>query len=761
MDMDPQKLGKYTITRRLGQGAMGVVYEGKDPLIDRTVAIKTIRKELLVGKEGEEILMRFQQEAQAAGRLTHPNIVGVYEYGEENDTVFIAMEFIKGRELEEFLQESHRFPMSEVVSIMSQLLGALHFSHLKGVVHRDIKPANLVMMEDGQLKVTDFGIARIESSKLTQMGTVMGTPSYMSPEQCQGLVVDHRSDLFSSGVILYQLLTGERPFTGSSITAIMHKVIHELPTPPSKLNVQIPPQFDFVIAKALAKSPDERYQTGPEFIEAIKLAAERKSVADATMINPALATQRDMTMQLPPGSAQTVMQGPGGTLMGQQPGVGTYMAGQQGTMYGQGMPGAAPPNQGRRTMLAAISGVVVLGIGAALFVTKPWETPPPAKPVEAAYTGRGVTTDKVIFGMSAAFSGPTKEMGRSMEIGLNTAFREVNDAGGLQGRKLELISMDDQRNPETAVANAKELLTKRNVLAMVGNVGTEPVIAAAQHLGSQKTLLFGPYTGAVELRKDPPERYVFNFRASYVEEASQLVYYLVKVRNIKPSEIAVFAQEDGYGESGYIGVVQSIRRKEISGSADDEIVKVTYPRGKSDVSEHIKEFLLKAKNAKAVVIVATARPTVQFVTQVRESRPDLIMTALSAAAAGGLTDLFKESAPAKAKDLVITQVVPHYEANSTGVLRFRESLKKYFPQEAPNFATLEGYIVGKTLAEGVRRAGNKVDNEALVNALESIKEFDLGIGTVIGFSPSKHQGSSKVWGTVLDEEAKFKSISLE
>ena len=308
------KAGKYVIRRELGRGAMGVVYEGFDPLIERTVAIKTIRTDQFEPAQMGEMLARFKREAQAAGRLNHPHIVGIYEYGEDvagaapaadpdatvvdapagsagNRIAFIAMEFIKGRELKDYFDENRRFPVKETGRIMGELLDALGHAHAHGVTHRDMKPANVILLDGGaSVKVADFGIARIETSELTQAGTVLGTPSYMSPEQFLGQPVDGRSDLFSCAVILYQFLTGEKPFTGA-VTTIMHKVLKEEPLAPSMLNATLPPAWDAVIRKAMAKSPDERYQTAAEFARAIADVVEGKAVAaDSTVINLADAT---------------------------------------------------------------------------------------------------------------------------------------------------------------------------------------------------------------------------------------------------------------------------------------------------------------------------------------------------------------------------------------------------------------------------------------------------------------------------------------
>ncbi len=309
-----KKLGKYELKRELGKGAMGVVYEGFDPMIERTVALKTILPQYLTTPEAGDILARFKREAQAAGRLNHPGIVAVYDYGEdvgldENGApsgprvAFIAMEFVKGRELRDFFDTAQRFTLPEILRLMGEILEALAHAHAHGVVHRDMKPANLMLLDDGKVKIADFGIARIEKSELTQVGTVMGTPSYMSPEQIMGQPVDGRSDLFSCGVILYQFLTGERPFTGNA-TTIMYKVLNELPLPPSMLNVSLPPTFDAVVKKAMAKSPDERFQSAREFFQALQ-AAMQKQDKESTLSRPAI--DDDATMVRPAAPPTVVM----------------------------------------------------------------------------------------------------------------------------------------------------------------------------------------------------------------------------------------------------------------------------------------------------------------------------------------------------------------------------------------------------------------------------------------------------------------------
>lgn len=279
------KLGKYEIRRELGKGGMGIVYEGFDPYIQRAVAIKTVLMSSVDKSEAGEVFGRFRREAQAAGRLSHPRIVAIYEYSEDHDMAFIAMELIDGKELKDYFDDGVRFPIRESIDILMQLLDALNYSHRQGVVHRDIKPSNIFITARKQVKVADFGIAKIESSLLTQVGSVLGTPAYMSPEQFQGENVDRRSDLYSAGVILYQLLTGKRPFSGSTIT-IMHKVLNQQPVLPSAHNAEVPPALDEVVMRAMAKQPEERFQNANEFIAALKLAMRSTPAEDqdATLI---------------------------------------------------------------------------------------------------------------------------------------------------------------------------------------------------------------------------------------------------------------------------------------------------------------------------------------------------------------------------------------------------------------------------------------------------------------------------------------------
>ena len=274
-------LGRYQIEKELGKGAMGVVYGGKDPKIGRVVAIKTMA--LSAEFEADELTEakeRFFREAETAGRLTHPNIVTIYDAGEEHDLCYIAMEFLKGKDLVPYTKQPNLLPPDRVLSIVERVADALGYAHTMGIVHRDIKPANIMYEpESDTVKVTDFGIARITDSSKTKTGMVLGTPSYMSPEQLAGKRIDGRSDLFSLGVTLYQMLSGQLPFQGESMTQLMFAIANAEPTPIRQLNAALPPWVDAVIERALAKDFEKRFQTGGEFAEAIRQG--RRSAAAA------------------------------------------------------------------------------------------------------------------------------------------------------------------------------------------------------------------------------------------------------------------------------------------------------------------------------------------------------------------------------------------------------------------------------------------------------------------------------------------------
>ena len=269
------RYGRYQIIEELGKGAMGVVYKAHDPQIDRTIALKVLRQDRVIS---QEFVQRFLKEARAIGRLSHPSMVTVYDAGQDQGTIFIAMELLTGKSLREMMRMK-RMGYQDIVRIGVQIAEALDYAHQKGIVHRDIKPSNIILDPDGRVKITDFGIARIEdpgSPHQTRAGEILGTPVYMSPEQVMGQPVDGRSDLYSLGVILYEMLTGEKPFQGENIAAIFNSIIQNKPAEPETTDSPIAQALSALIMKSINKDPVSRFQTGNEMAAPLKACLQRR-----------------------------------------------------------------------------------------------------------------------------------------------------------------------------------------------------------------------------------------------------------------------------------------------------------------------------------------------------------------------------------------------------------------------------------------------------------------------------------------------------
>ncbi|MDP1567050.1 MAG: protein kinase [Polaromonas sp.] len=284
--MSLNKLGRYDIIRVLGKGAMGLVYEARDPNLNRRVAIKTIKVENLSEEAAAEYEARFKTEAHSAARLQHPNIVSVYDSDRHGDMAFLVMEFIQGEDLKHHLDAGKRYSLEQSLAMMRELLSALEYAHRQSIVPRDVKPANLLIEADGRVKLTDFGVARIQDSgeATRTQGSMVGTLKYMSPEQVQGQPIDARADLFAVGIVLYQLLTGKRPFDGDTDFAIIQQIVNHTPAAPSSVNPMLPPAIDAVLARALAKKRDQRFASAQEFARALQEASGQ--AADPTVVPP-------------------------------------------------------------------------------------------------------------------------------------------------------------------------------------------------------------------------------------------------------------------------------------------------------------------------------------------------------------------------------------------------------------------------------------------------------------------------------------------
>jgi len=404
----PEKLGRYEVVRELGKGAMGVVYEGKDPNIGRRVAIKTARREVVEASGmADEMMERFLREAQAAGALNHPNIITIYDAAEENGMAYIAMEFLEGGDLGDIIESKRKLSMEEIVEIGANICEALEVAHSQGVVHRDIKPANILMPTDKPLKVADFGIAHVSDSNLTQDGALIGTPHYMSPEQFMGQKLDGRSDLFSVGNILYELTTGEKPFGGEALSTVMHHVIKTDPVNPTELNFAVPDALAQVIMTSLSKRPAGRYVSGQVMANALRESL--KEHPDGAKLSPGgVGLAATMAGAAAPPPQETVIGGaPAGdaTLPGGAP------AGQDATMAGgppagdATMPGGAPAPDATVPGGAPAPQATLPGGAPAPEATAPGGPPPPAASAPLESTAPGSVPPPA---QDSAAAGPNK-----------------------------------------------------------------------------------------------------------------------------------------------------------------------------------------------------------------------------------------------------------------------------------------------------------------------------------------------------------------
>ena len=398
------------------------------------------------------------------------------------------------------------------------------------------------------------------------------------------------------------------------------------------------------------------------------------------------------------------------------------------------------------------------GTGPALPTGPAATATPPANDTQQSNVVRGVSDHEIRFGIVGPFTGVARDLGRQMELGINTAFNKVNEAGGIAGRQLHLFHADDGYEPSRTLAAMRQLYEKDNVFANIGNVGTPTTAVALPFAIENRTIMFGSFTGAPFLRNKPPDRYVFNYRASYEEETRATVRYLLKVRRLQPSQIAVFAQADAYGDAGYAGVAKAFRQL---GLNDNTILRVNYKRNTIDVGDAVKTLREQKQRIGAIIMVATYRAAAKFIEKTRDVLPNVIYTSVSFVGSSELANELKLLGPRYAQGVIVTQVVPSVGGYSNTVLDYKDALKKYFPGETPTYVGLEGYITASLLIEGLKRTGPQLDTEKLVDALDSIHDLDLGLGVPLGFSRVDHQASHQVWATMLDANGDFQPLDFE
>ena len=730
----------YRIEERVSAGGMGVVYRATQLRLGRNVALKVVQPH---HQSTPDIIKRFFREARLLSQVSHPNIVSIIDFGNTEDgLIYMVMEYLEGKTLHKHVQNNRGLALHEIVHIMQQVCQGVAAAHQYPIIHRDLKPSNIFLARiagDGHVaKILDFGISKTlddssePTSDLTKTGVILGTPGYISPEQISGATQPGiRADIYALGGILYFMLSGRRPFHEETHTTALLKQLSERPSPidPSRLTEPRCVHLIPVAARAMQPDPEARYPDVPTLMEAIHEAAEQEQPAAALRTGKAGLSQGPLPLRAAPdpGNTQDLTQ----------------------TLPLAAHPDPAPAPGRKRRLHWAGGGVLV-----ALTALTLWMIVGPGR---SATPHAGVTRNTITVGMSAAFSGPAREIGRDMQVGMETYFKTVNDAGGVRGRSIALIALDDGYEPEQALTNMKTLIEERQVFAVIGNVGTPTAQVTAPYAVAQRVLFFGAFTGADLLRQDPPERYVFNYRASYAQETAAMVQYFIEVKGFTPAEIAVFAQNDSYGDAGFRGVAITLRAYDHHA---DDILRVGYERNTVVVDEAVATLLAHPVAPRAIVMVGTYKPSARFIQHVKEAGLDVLFANVSFVGSQALAEEFREIGAHFADGVIVTQVVPHYAAQTTGVLDYQEHLSRYEPSEQPGFISLEGYVTAQLLVEGLRRA-EELTTESVIDALESIRDLDLGMGSVINLGPSQHQASDKVWGTVLDETATYHILNLE
>lgn len=817
--------GKFRFIAEIGHGGMSEVFltltQGGLGGFQKLVAVKLLRRDLA---EDEDFRRMFLEEARLTARLNHPNVVQTNDVGEDVGRYYIAMEYLEGQTFERVRRARNAaklFPLPMQIQMLVHVLAGLHYAHELAdydntplsIVHRDVTPSNIFITYDGQVKLVDFGIAKVlDSLNHTRVGVLKGKARYMAPEQIAGSAVDRRADIFSVGAMLWEILSGTQIWLGRTESEILRLVAGgELPVPPR----DAPAALRDVCTKAMAFRAIDRYPTA----EALSADLDAYLAQNATptrdrgigaAVTELFREERAQIRQLiesqlkgsSPGAAvlptlrdarMTASNSMYGGTQGSDP-RNTTSSGQvtYGGLTPAPLPGLGSAQRSRRiyylggAVVAAVAAVAVVaftrGRGASAETAegaKPAANiaavapaaPPMPTPRSLAPVVRGVTDDSITLGMSAAFSGASRELGNRMKLGLDTAIAAINEAGGIAGRTLKLSALDDGYEGKRALANVQELITDRSVFAIIGDVGTPTTKDALPYVLSKKVLFFGAFTGSGILRRDPPDRYVFNYRASYEDETAKMINYLIDVKKVPDHGIVVFAQNDSYGDAGFEGATKMLRKK----GRSDDLLRVGYERNTIQVDDAVNKIVeyhnaqvrvsneaSRAKHpVKAIIMVGTYKPCAKFIQKIRDKKIDAIFLNVSFVGSNALADELKEIGPSYGAGVIVTQVVPHFESGATGIIHYRDALKKYHPDQQPDFVSLEGYIVGQLFAEGLRRAGRDLDTEKLIDALERIQDLDLGLGGSLSFGMSQHQASRKVWGTMLDDQGTFKSIDME
>ena len=673
--------GAFRVEEKIGAGGMGVVYRGEQLRLDRAVAIKT----LLPGLEhNRDLVQRFFREARILSQMHHPNVVQVIDCGNTEGGVFyLVMEYLEGQTLEQHVAGGDGLAFGEILEIFGQVCAGMEQAHGKGLIHRDLKPSNVFLIDD-----PDRGLV----VKVLDFG--LARPQAHDDTR----LTQAGSGIGTAGYAApEQFLGTSEPNVQSDVYSLGALVFFAATGTPAYAGRT----SSAIFAKQLSEPPGEfdidRIHSPVELRDIVLRAMHREPDGRHPDVRAFWEDLRALRVDDPSAPATRAAR-------------------------------STPGMPSRRALLMA-GGAVAGGAGLLALSSQVWS----------------VSRQPLRFGISAPFSGPAQELGHGMRAGIETRFRAAMDLGELDGRALELDALDDGYEPAQAAANMAGFVGEPDLIGVIGNVGT-PTAEVAVPLATRGRLPFiGAFTGADLLRHSPPDRYVFNYRASYAQETAAIVDYFVKLRRIKPDRIAIFAQNDGYGESGARGVLRQLREHDYYQA--DSVLRVGYDRNTVLVESAVQEVIEHRDEIDAIVIVATYRPSALFVRMLREAGVDVLFANVSFVGSTALEEEFRQFDTRLCEGVIITQVVPHPGSQASAVIEYRERLMKFHPDMRRGFVSLEGYIVASIVVEALRRMESDPTRESLVEAMEQMPDFDLGIGTMLTFGPSDHQASDRVWGT--------------
>ena len=743
--------GSYRIEEKIGEGGMGVVFRGVQMALQRNVAIKVLLPEM---QSTPSMIRRFFQEARLLSQLNHQHVVGIIDFGNtETGTVFMVMEFLEGQTLRDLVERDEGLPLGTVLRLMQQICSAVGAAHDCQLIHRDLKPDNIFIASRQSapetVKILDFGLARAvtneNNTRLTQTGILVGTAGFVAPEQISGGDADARSDIYALGAILYFMITGSLPFRGTSLHSILTAQLRELPNV-STGALEAFPSLGEIVLKAMSFEPSNRYQKPEDLYEALNQVGSKLDPSLILGASSDFAQAQKTKLSAYRNEEPSSLTSEPSSSAPRRPSVPDTES------------TSAQTDSGRRMALGgALVGLILIVLAVGFWqwnsqgLTNGRSGPGTLSPADEVWVA-----EPILVGMSAAFSGPSRELGRAMQLGIQTSFASVNENGGIDGRELELVALDDGYEPARTVANMAELLLERKVLSVLGNVGTPTAEVALPLVLEQGVPFFGAFTGAALLRRDPPDPLVFNFRASYSEETRAIVSHFVEGLGMGPEQIAVFAQEDTFGDEGYQGVVQALEAR----GHFSEVPRFGYRRNTQSIDSAVEGLLRRKEVTKGVVLVATYRTAAQLVQRLKHETSEITFAGLSFVGSNAFAEELLELGPGIAEGVIVTQVVPHFDSDLPGVVRYRELLAEHYPAEKPGFVSLEGYLAAQIFVQSLRRSGRNLSGDALVTATESLDDLDLQIGADVQFGPDRHQGSHQVWGTVLDRAGVYRPLTL-